>query len=81
MAKLTSMTEKMNKEKPCLIVYTGDFNARSPLLWDGEATENSAGKLMADFCISNDYDQIIDEPTHLPDEGADTCIDLILTNK
>jgi len=81
MAKLALMTETMNKEKPCLIAYTGDFNARSPILWDGEATENSAGKQMVDFCISNDYEQIVDEPTHLPDDGTDTCIDLILTNK
>ena len=81
MTKLAKMTEVMNKEKPCLIAYTGDFNARSQILWDGETTDNSAGKQMADFCISNNYEQIIDEPTHLPDEGADTCIDFILTKK
>ena len=70
----------MNKENPCLIVLSGDFNSRSPLLWSGENFENHAGKLMAEFCIRNCFEQLIDEPTHIPNDDTQTCIDLLLTN-
>lgn len=78
--KLSNIINLMNSEKPHLITLCGDFNARSPLLWSGDPVENSAGKHIADLCINNCFEQIIDEPTHVTNDRTPTCIDLILTN-
>lgn len=80
MTKLENIIALMNVEKPSLITLCGDFNARSPLLWSGDPIENSSGKLLVDFCISNCFEQVIDQPTHIPNENTETCIDLLLTN-
>ena len=77
---LTELLAKVNNENPSLVIFTGDFNARSPLLWSGEHTENAAGKLIADFSNLNCFEQLIDEPTHLPRDNIETCIDLILAS-
>ena len=45
-----------------------------------DPVENSAGKHIADLCINNCFEQIIDEPTHVTNDRTPTCIDLILTN-
>ena len=52
-------------ENPYMIVLTGDYNARSPLLWQDEQKQTAEGKAMADFCTKNFLQQIIDEPTHI----------------
>jgi hypothetical protein len=70
----------INNENPSLVILTGDFNARSTLLWGDETTENEAGKLIADFSNVNLLEQLIDEPTHLPRDDIATCIDLIFTS-
>jgi len=65
----------INNENPSLVILTGDFNARSTLLWGDETSENEAGKLVADFSNVNLLEQLIDEPTHLPRDDIATCID------
>ena len=42
--KMQALLDNINKEKPSAIILTGDFNARSPLFWQEETTENSFGK-------------------------------------
>ena len=59
----------------------GDFNARSPLFWDGEVSENPAGKKLSDFMLLNSLEQLINEPTHFPREEIATCIDLLFTDQ
>ena len=81
MKKLASFLLKASAENPSTIILTGDFNARSPLLWDQESHHNNAGKSLADFCTINGLVQVIDEATHLPRPGIETCIDLVLTNQ
>ena len=71
---------KIKLENPAIIVLTGDFNARSPVLWSGDPDENPAGKLLADLVTLENLEQIIDEPTHLPSENTSTCIDLVMTS-
>ena len=78
--KLTDIITLIKNENPSLIALTGDFNARSPLLWSGESCENLAGKLLSDFTTLNGFEQLIDEPTHFPMGNIETCIDLILSN-
>ena len=67
-------------EKPAMIILAGGLNARSPLLWSGETCENSAGKKLSEILIMENMDQIIDEATHHPTDGIETCIDLMITN-
>ena len=79
--KLEATLEKINKENASLIILTGDFNERSPFLWNEEKSENLAGKKISDLVNMNSLVQIINEPTHLPRDDIETCIDLIITNK
>ena len=58
------LEETYNKalaENPYMIIITGDFNARSPLLWCDEKKQTAEGKGIADFCTKNFLQQIIDE--------------------
>ncbi len=75
------MYTKALSTKPAFIILTGDFNARSPLLWPDEKVQTHAGKDFADFCTRNCLQQIIEEPTHLPRDDIETCIDLICTDQ
>ena len=78
--KLKQIISKIKKENPAIIALTGDFNARSPLLWSGEQDENLAGKKLVEFIALDNMQQIIDEPTHRPSDSTATCIDLIITS-
>jgi hypothetical protein len=81
MQNLQVFYSKALLEKPSSIVMTGDFNCRSPLLWSGENVDKREGRVLADFCTANSVVQMIDEPTHFPRDGIETCLDLILTNQ
>ena len=81
MSKLNQFIVKASSDNPATIIITGDFNARSPLLWDQESFQDNVGKTFSDFCTLNQFEQIIDEATHLPRDGVETCIDFILTNQ
>ena len=79
--KIQKILDKINKEKPHLIVLSGDFNARSPIFWEFEKCETSPGKKLSNFMVLNALDQVINEPTHFPRDDVETCIDLVMTNK
>ena len=81
MQKLQTIFIKANSENPSIIILTGDFNARSPLLWADETIQTPEGKELADFCTLNCLEQLVKEPTHVPNDRTQTCIDLILTNQ
>ena len=57
----------------------GDFNAGSPLFWENDI-ENSEGGAFGDFVITNNLAELINEPTHLRDDGSQSCVDLICTD-
>ena len=44
-------------------------------------TEEVPGRMIANFAITNNLEQLIDEPTHLPRDDIATCVDLILTDQ
>ena len=79
--KLQNIMDNVKKEKPYLIIFSGDFNARSPLFWDNELVENPPGKNLGNFMVLNGMEQIINEPTHFPRDEIETCLDLIMTNR
>ena len=66
---------RIRKENP---LVTGDFNARSPLFW-GNDIEDSEGRVFNNFFISNISEELINEPTHIRDDGSQCCTHLILS--
>ena len=77
---LENIYESIRKENPTVSILCGDFNARSPLFWEGDS-ENNEGRLFNNFLISNHLEQLISEPTHVRDDGSQSCIDLICTDQ
>ena len=80
MRLLENIYESIRKENPSVSILCGDFNARSPLFWEGDS-ENSAGRLLNNFLISNHLEQLIDEPTHVRNDGSQSCVDLICADQ
>ena len=78
---LKDSVDKIAREKPSLVILTGDFNARSPLFWSDERHETMPGEKLSNFMLLNCFEQLISEPTHFPRDDIETCIDLILTDK
>ena len=77
---LEHIYECINKENPAVSIITGDFNARSPLFWEQD-TENREGRVLNNFLLSNNLVELINEPTHIRDNGSKSCIDLICTDQ
>ena len=44
MSDLQSLYDELLKEKPSVIVLSGDFNSKSVLFWDEETIETAEGK-------------------------------------
>ena len=80
MGAISDIYEQIKAEKPIAIVLTGDFNARSPLFWEND-TDTREGRLFNDFILSNNVEELINEPTHIRDDGTQSCIDLICTDQ
>ena len=80
MRLLENIYESIRKENPSVSILCGDFNARSPLFWEADS-ENNAGRLLNNFLISNHLEQLIDETTHVRDDGSQSCVDLICTDQ
>ena len=80
MCLLENIYEFIRKENPTVFILCGDFNAKSPLFWEGD-TENNEGRLFNNFLISNHLEQLISEPTHVRDDGSQSCIDSICTDQ
>ena len=77
---LNDIIEKIDNEKSKAIILTGDFNARSPFFWVNNA-DFTEGRILGEVSISNNLEQLVNEPTDIRDDGTTTCIDLIFTNQ
>ena len=51
-----------------------------PLFWDGDI-ESREGETFSEFLLSNNMEELIKEPTHIRDNGSQSCIDLICTDQ
>ena len=51
-----------------------------PHFWEND-TENSRGRVLSNIIYSNNLDGLINEPTHIRDDGSQSCIDLICTDQ
>ena len=77
---LEKIYEKISLENPTVTIVCGDFNARSPLFWEND-TNTREGNIFNNFLISNNLEELINEPTHIRDDGSQSCIDLICTDQ
>ena len=77
---LENIYEKISLENPSVTIITGDFNARSPLFWEND-TDTNEGVIFNNFLISNNMEELVNEPTHIRDNGSQSCIDLICTDQ
>ena len=77
---LEKIYENINRENPAVTVICGDFNARSPLFWENDIASRE-GEIFSNFLISNNMEELINEPTHIRDNGSQSCIDLICTDQ
>ena len=80
MISLNIIYGRIKDEKPLAVVLAGDFNARSPLFWENDI-ENNEDRAFGDFVITNNLEELINEPTHLRDDGSQSCIDQICTDQ
>ena len=80
MNRLGIIYDSIRKENPYVTIIYGDFNARSPALCEGDS-ENYEGRLLNDLLTSNFLEQLICEPTHIRDDGSQSCTDLICTDQ
>ena len=77
---LENILESINNENPSAIILSGDFNARSPLFWEGD-NGNREGEIFSQLLISHNFEELINEPTHIREYESQTCIDLICTDQ
>ena len=80
MNSLEKLHESIGKESSYVSILCGDFNAKSPLFWEGDS-ENRQGRLLNNFLISNNLEQLISESIHVRDDGSQSCIGLICTDQ
>ena len=78
MEDLQNIYDIIKNEKLRATIITGD--SRSPLFWENDI-ENWEGRIFSIFLLSNNLEELINEPTHIRDDGTQTCIDLICTDQ
>ena len=69
----------VSKKNPFLLVVLGDFNAKLSQ-WHDKDSSTSEGILVESITSQFGLHQIINEPTHIP-ENSSSCIDLIITSQ
>ena len=69
-SSLNDIIEKVANEKPKAIVF----------FWVNDA-DTTECPILGEVSISNNLEQLLNEPTHIRDDGTQTCIDLIYTNQ
>ena len=80
MEALQNIYDKIKNEKHAATIFTGDYNCRSSLFWENDI-ENCVGRIFNNFLLSNNLVKLINEPTHIRDDGTQTCIGLICTDQ
>ena len=70
-SSFNDIVEKVVNKKPRAIVLTGDFNARSTLYWENDIGTRE-GQLLSELAIFNNFEELVNEPTHIRDDGSKT---------
>ena len=69
----------MQRERPHLMILTGDLNCHSSQWWPQDM-EEPQGMALEELIEPNNLHQLIDEPTNIRGEAM-SCIDLIITDQ
>ena len=69
----------MQRERPHLMILTGDLNCQSSQWWPQDM-EEPQGMALEELIETNDLHQLINEPTNIRGEAM-SCIDLIITDQ
>ena len=80
MNSLQGIYDRIQHEKTITTIIAGDFNARSSLFW-GNDIETTEGRLFNNVVISNNLEGLINEQTHIRNDGSQSCIGLICTDR
>ena len=64
---------------PVVTIITGYCNARFPLF--SVSFSQNRGRVLNNILISNNLEEVIDEPIYIRDDGSQSCIDLICTDQ
>ena len=76
LSSFEQLLSEISKRKPTVSIITGDFNARSSNWWSND-TNTLEGTNLYSLTSSNNFSQLINEPTHI----HTSCIDLIFTDR
>lgn len=77
-SKLDDTLSTVMKQKCDIVVFGGDFNARSRFFWEDD-TNTTEGNLLYDLTVKHSIYEGIHEPTRITDKSQ-SCIDLIFYN-
>ena len=56
------------------------MHKQGKIFWEQD-TENKEWRVLNNFLLSNNLVELINEPTHIRDNGSQSCIDLICTDQ
>ena len=77
---LNDIVEKLANERPISIVLTGGLYARSSLLCENHADARER-LILTELAIVNNFEEHVGEPTHIRNDGTQTCIDVMFTSQ
>ena len=80
MEALQNIYDTIKNEKHAATIFTGDYNCRSSHFWENDI-EYWVGRIFSNFLLSNNLVKLINEPTHIRDDGTQTCMGLICTDQ
>ena len=79
LSSFEQLLSEISKRKPTVSIITRDFNARSSSWWSND-TNNLEGTNLYSLTSSNNFSQLINEPTHIQ-RNSSSCTDLIFTDR
>ena len=78
MEALQNIYDKIKNEKHAAAIFTGDYHCRSSLFWENDI-ENWIGRIFSNFLLSNNLVKLINEPTHIRDDGTQLSVNRLFT--
>ena len=73
LSSFEQLLSEISKCKPTVSIITGDFNARSSSWWSND-TNTLAGTNLYSLTSSNNFSQLINEPTHIQRNSSLVCM-------
>ena len=82
MQKLEYIYESIKKENPAVTIICGvnQGSARSTLFWENDIT-NWECRIFSDFLLSNNLEELVNEPSYIRDDRSQSCVDLIYSGQ